>query len=134
MARYSGRGGVVYLGTAGGAGPTVVATLSTWTLDMSTDKQEVTGFGDTNKIYVQGLPDMVGTISGFWDDTDDDLYTASRSTGPVSMYLYPSKLTAAEWFEGTAWIDMSLECPVDGPITMSGDWAAAGAWTKQTNI
>lgn len=130
MARYHGRGGVVYLGTAGGAVPSTVATLSSWTMDMSADKAEVTGFGDTNKQYMQGLPDMVGTISGFWDDTDDNLYDASRSTGPVSMYLYPTSLATAKMWSGTAWVDFSIECPVDGPITMSGDWAAASDWAQ----
>ena len=130
MARYSGKGGVVYLGTAGGAVPSTVATLSAWTIDMSTDKQDVTGFGDTNKIYMTSLPDMVGTLSGFWDDTDDNLYDASRSTGPVSMYLYPTGLATAKVWSGTAWIDMSIECPVSGPITMSANWAAASAWAQ----
>jgi len=130
MARYHGRGGVVYLGTAGGAVPSTVATLSSWTIDMSADKADVTGFQDTNKIYVQGLPDMVGTVSGFWDDTDDNLYDASRATGPVSMYLYPTSQAAAKMWSGTAWIDMSIECPVDGPITMSGNWAAASSWAQ----
>lgn len=129
-ARYHGKGGVVYLGTAGGAVPSTVATLSSWTIDMSTDKAEVTGFGDTNKIYVQSLPDMVGTISGFFDDTDDNLYDASRSTGPVSMYLYPTQNAVAKKFSGTAWTDFSIECPLSGPITVSGDWAAASSWAQ----
>jgi len=130
MARYHGRGGVVYLGTAGGAVPSTVATLSSWTIDMSADKAEVTGFQDTNKIYMQGLPDMVGALSGFWDDTDDNLYDASRSTGPISMYLYPTGLATAKVWSGTAWIDFSIECPVDGPVTISGNWAAASSWAQ----
>ena len=130
MARYHGRGGVVYLGTAGGAVPSTVATLSSWTIDMSQDKADVTGFHDTNKVYVASLPDMVGTVSGFWDDTDDNLNDASRSAGPISMYLYPTGLATAKVWSGTAWIDMSIECPVDGPVTMSGDWAAASSWAQ----
>jgi len=73
---------------------------------------------------------MVGTLSGFWDDTDDNLYDASRSTGPVNMYLYPTANATGKKWSGTAWIDFSIECPVDGPITMSGDWAAASAWVQ----
>lgn len=129
MARYSGRGGLVYLGT-GSAKATTFATLNSWTIDMSTDKAEVTGFGDTNKQYMQGLPDMVGSLSGFFDDTDDILYDASRTTGPVSMYLYPTSNALAKFWEGTAWVDFSIECPMDGPITVSGDWAGAGTWTQ----
>ena len=129
-ARYSGRGGAIYLPSSGGGVPSTVATLSAWTLDMSTDKAEVTGFGDTNKQYVQGLPDMVGTLSGFWDDTDDNLYDASRATSPVMLYLYPTKLATGKVFYGNCWVDFSVECPVDGPVTVSGDFAAAANWTQ----
>ena len=130
MTRYSGRGGVVYLGVSAGAAASTVATLSAWTIDQSSDKAEVTGFGDTNKQYMQGLPDCVGTISGFWDDTDDNLYDASRAVGPVNMYLYPTQQAVAKFWSGTAWTDFSIECPVDGPVTISGDWAAAGDWAQ----
>lgn len=130
MARYSGKGGVVYLGTAGGAVASTVATLTSWSIDMPTDKLEVTGFGDANKVYVLGLPDVTGALSGFWDDTDDNLYDASRSSGPVNMYLYPSNLVTAKVFSGTAWVDFSIDCGVDGAITVSGDWVAAAAWTQ----
>ena len=130
MARYHGNGGVVYLGTAGGAVPSTVATLKSWTINMTTDKADVSGFSDTNKRYVQGLPDMTGTLSGWFDDTDDNMYDASRSTAPVSMYLYPTRLAVGKYFSGTAWLDYGIECPVDGPVTISGDWAAAGNWAQ----
>ena len=130
MARYSGKGGLVYLGTAGGSKATTFATLSTWSIDMSTDKAEVTGFADTNKQYMQGLPDMVGAISGFWDNANDTLYDTSRAVGPVNMYLYPTSNALGKYWGGTAWVDFSIECPVDGPVTISGDWAGAGNWQQ----
>jgi len=49
MSVYAGRKGVVYLSTTGSGVATNVIKLNAWTLDQSTDKIEVTAFGDANK-------------------------------------------------------------------------------------
>lgn len=128
MARYHGKKGVVYMSTSGSGTAVLVASLNSWSLNSPTDKVEVTAFADTNKVYVQGLPDISGSISGFFDDTSDALYDASRSTDGVKMYLYPSSDAATKYWYGTAWVDFSIECPADGPVSISADFVAAGAW------
>ena len=55
---------------AGGITAVAVASMNAWTLNMARDKADVTAFGDPNKVYVQGKPDIKGTIGG-WFDTDD---------------------------------------------------------------
>ena len=131
MAKYHGKSGVVYLSiTAAGAATTVVG-LTSWSLSMPTDKAEVTEFGDTNKTYVQGLPDVSGSLSGWWNDTDDNLYDASRSTDGCKMYLYPSSNAATKYWYGPAWADFSIDCPATGPVAVSGDFGAAGAWGQK---
>ncbi len=55
MATYPGRNGVVYLSTSASGTASSVLHLSKWSLNRATDKIEVTSFGDTNKVYVQGL-------------------------------------------------------------------------------
>lgn len=105
--------------------------LSAWSLNMSTDKAETTAFGDTNKTWVQGLPNREGSISGFWDDTEADLWTGADSTDGIKLYLYPSSDAATKYFYGPAWLDMSIEVAVNGAITVSGDFVANGAWGRQ---
>lgn len=132
MTRYAGKGGVVYIApTAGGAAVSVIG-LSKWSLDQTTDKIDVTAFGDPNKEYVQGLPDVKGQVSGFWDDTSSDtLFQAAGATGAVNMYLYPTKLNAAKYWYGTAFLDASVDADVKDAVKISGSFVAGGAWGRQ---
>lgn len=128
MARYAGRKGVVYLSTSGSGTAASIIGLDKWSLNMPTDKIEVTAFGDGNKTYVQGLPDVDGQISGWWDDTDDNLYDASRSTSAVKMYLYPSSDVTTKYWYGTAWVDFSIQTDVKGAPAVSGSFKGASTW------
>lgn len=128
MAVYSGKGGLCYASSSAAGAAAAVLKLTQWNLDQSTSKDDATTFTDTNKVYVEGIPDMVGSLAGFWDDTDDSLYDASRSADGVRMYLYPSKLTLAKYFYGPAIIDFNITTPVAGPIAVGGDFAANGVW------
>ena len=129
-AKYHGKTGTLYVSTSGSAAAAAV-TLREWSLDMATDRVEVTSFGDSNKTYVQGLPDISGNLSGYWDNTDDTLYDASRSSDAVKMYLYPSTLVPTKYFYGTAFLDFSLTAAVDQAVQVSGSFAAAGAWGQK---
>jgi hypothetical protein len=78
MARIHGRNGRLYaaLTSAGTAEP--IAYLNAWSIDFSTDNAEVTAYGDTNKIYVAGLPDSAGDFGGWYDDATGQMYAASN--------------------------------------------------------
>lgn len=128
MAAYAGRKGVVYMSTTGSGTAVSVVNLKTWSLNMPTDKIEVTAFGDANKKYVQGLPDATGDISGWWDDTSDALYDASRSTDGVKLYLYPSSDAATKYWYGPAWVDFSITVDVTGAIETTAAFVANGSW------
>ena len=128
MAVYPGRKGVIYLSTTGSGAATNVIKLNAWTLNKTTDKIEVTAFGDTNKTYVQGLPDIQGTFSGFWDDTETKPFTAAASTDGCKLYLYPSADKAGSYHYGPAWLDVSMDTSVSGAVTISGNFAANGSW------
>jgi hypothetical protein len=128
LARYSGKKGVVYISTSGTGNATTIVGLNNWTYNRTADNQEVSQFGDTNKAYVQGLADATGDLSGFWDDTDDNLYDASISSDGCKMYLYPSSDATTKYFYGPAYVDFSVACPQTGPVTVSGSWVASGAW------
>ena len=131
MARYHGNKGVVY-GSVTGTGTAVnMVSLSAWTLDMATDKVEVTAFGDLNKTYVQGLRDIKGTLSGFWDSADDSLFDASESADGMKLYLYPASTAATIYFYGPAFIDASINVSVSGAVTVSGNFVANGSWSRK---
>lgn len=128
MARAHGKDGRVFV-SPNGTGVAAAVTLSHWTLSRQTDKVDVTSFGDTNKVKVIGLPDYSGTLSGFWDNSTDPLYTAGTSTDGVKLYLYPQFTTTPGAYDyGPAWVDTSIDVDVNGAITMSGTFVAAGAW------
>ena len=130
MARYHGKKGVVYISTTG-TGNASSVTLTEWSLNMNTDKVETTSFQDANKTYVQGLKDVQGTISGFWDDSDAKLFTAADSSDGIKMYLYPSSDAPTKYFYGPAWLDASISTSVSGAVSMSGNFSANGSWGKQ---
>src|SRR5678815_519894 len=109
MSVYAGRKGVVYLSTTGSGAATNVIKLSHWTLNQTTDKIDVTSFGDANKTYVQGLKDVQGSIAGFFDDTETKPFTAADSSDGCKMYLYPSSDAPTKYWYGPAWLDVSID-------------------------
>jgi hypothetical protein len=124
--RYHGKTGSVSIGT-----PAVpVLSLNKWSLDAATDKVDVTAFGDVNKQYVQGLPDLKGNIAGFFDDQEDAFFVAADSPTPVDLELMPVAGIATIKWAGKAWLDASIDVPANGAITVSGDFVAAGPWTR----
>ena len=128
MARYHGRKGVIYISTTGSGAAVAAVALRSWSLNMPTDKVEVTAFGDSNKTYVQGLPDASGDLAGWWDDTSDALYDASRSADGVKLYLYPSSDAPTKYWYGPAWVDFSITTAHDAAVAVSAAFVANGAW------
>jgi hypothetical protein len=126
MARRAGRNGAVYMSTTG-SGNAINLTLATWDVNFSTQKIDVTSFRDANMVKVQGLPDAQGNFSGFWETSETTLYTASRSTDGVKIYLYPDIVNnATAYVYGPAWVDFNMSVDVNGAVTISGSWVANG--------
>lgn len=130
MAVYAGRKGVVYLATTGSGSASDVLKITQWTLDQSTDKIDVTSFGDANKTYVQGLKDVKGTFKGFFDDTETKPFVAADSTDGCVLFLYPSADAPSKYWTGPAWLDVSIDTSVSGAVAISGSFAANGAWSR----
>ena len=129
MARKHGRNGRLYAAITSGGTPEPVAFLNQWSIDFTVDNVDVTALGDTNKTYVAGLPDASGSFSGYFDSATPQLYTAATDGVARGFYLYPDTSEATFW-SGTALFDFSVSGQVDGAVTISGDWNAAGAITK----
>ena len=129
MARYHGRAGLIYMSASGSAAATTFANMNAWTLNAQTDKVEVTAFGDANKTWTQGLADVQGSFSGFYDDAASAaLFTAAASTDGVKLYLYPNSTAITKYAYGPAWVDASIATGVSGAVTVSATFAANGAW------
>lgn len=128
MAVYHGKAGVVYLSTTGTGTAQNTLNMSAWTLDLDTDLVETTSFGDSNKTYVQGLRNVQGTISGFWNDAEAKLFSASTSTDGCKLYLYPSSNATTKYAYGPAWLSVSVDTGVGDAVTISGNFSANGAW------
>lgn len=125
MARRAGRSGRVYIAIASGGSAEPLPFVATWSLEGDTDRHEVTAMGDTNKVYVAGLPDASGQFSGFFDDETQQTWTAAQDGEPRKFYLYPNTGVTTKYWHGTVYPDMSVESDVNGTINWSSSWSAA---------
>ena len=95
MARLHGRNGRVYLALASGGTAEPLAFQAKWSMNFSTDKAEVTALGDTNKVYVAGLPDAspglvnVGSIGNRPSDSGLDSRRKNRPQAAISISRGP---------------------------------------------
>jgi hypothetical protein len=129
--RIHGKNGQVQMDPAGGAALVVLADMNAWTLDASTDRVDVTAFGDTNKRRVSGLPDFSGTLGAWWNAvaTSSPAYFEAVLAGtPVSLRLVPNSLDPTVYFEGLANVDGSINVASGGGVSSSGKWDAADNW------
>lgn len=134
--REHGRNGVVYMGITQSAGVSSVATpvafLTDWTVNKTTDKVEVTAFGDSNKVYVAGLPDSTGDFSGWYDFFTPQTYIAAGDGIPRNFYLYPNALNPTDYFYGTVLPDFSAAGGVSAAVSLKSTWNAAGPVNRAT--
>lgn len=133
MARRHGRNGRVYLGLTTAAAASSLPFQASWSINMNVDKQDVTAFGDGNKVYVAGLPDASGDFSGFMDDVTSQTYIAAIDGLARNFYLYPDVTNAPNvyWF-GTVLPDFSADGAIGGPINFKSTWNAASIIQRYT--
>lgn len=131
MARIHGRRGRVYMGLASEAATAEpVAFLNSWTLNFTTEKADVTAFGDDNKVYVAGLRDAAGDFAGFYDDATVQTYSAAVDGLPRKFYLYPSNSDTSKYFFGTILPDLNVNGSVGDSVQISASWNASGPVQK----
>jgi hypothetical protein len=128
MSRRHGRNGRVYMAITSGGTAEPLQFQAKWSLNAVTDKDEVTALGDSNKVYVAGLPDASGDFSGFWDDATAQTYTAATDGVARKFYLYPDTTNDATkyWF-GTIFVDFKADGDVGSAIKVSASWVAASS-------
>ena len=133
MARYHGKEGQIYMSTTGSGTAVPVVSLTQWSLSQARDRVDVTAFGDTNKQQVQGLPDISGSITGWWNDTEATPFTAEASADGTKLYLYPDAANAeTKYWYGPAFVDIqAVETDVNGAVSLSLSFVANGAWDRK---
>lgn len=131
MARYHGKNSQFYLQGSGAVAIPSVG-LAEFSVDMSTERTDATGFDNTNIVEVQGLPNFKGTFSGYWDDTFDTPFEAAEASSARYFYAYPSTLTPSNYWYGTCWVDASMQTSVKDTVKISGSFSAASNVTRKT--
>jgi hypothetical protein len=127
MAIKSGRYGTIKYDPAG-VTPVALVSLKGWKLSLKTDYEDVTCFGDTNKVYVPGMRDVSGSVDGFWNSTNVILFDATEAATPGKLELAPNSTEATFIFSGLAYLDADIDCTVSGAPKVSGSFKAAGPW------
>jgi len=134
MNRQHGSHGQIKMDPTGGATTALIASMNAWTLNMARDRADVTAFGDTNKIYVQGLPDYKGTIGGWFDTDELSVFEAAMGNVAVALELIPTSLMPTIFWQGLAWLDAAIDVKSTGAVAVTGNWTAAGNWTFASTL
>jgi hypothetical protein len=127
---------MVYLALAAQGTAQPLAYISDWTVNFTVAKVDVTALGDTNLVWVSGLPDASGDFTGFMDTATSQTYSASVDGQPRNFYLYPTLLavnggpgnaaiSVGQYFFGTILPDFSTSGGVAAAVTMKSTWNAA---------
>lgn len=111
------------------ASPGEIISLNAWTLSLRTDFEDVSCFGDTNKVYVPGLRDVSGTVGGFLNLDELTLIHASAQDTPGLLELVPNTddESPSGLFSGPAYLDVDISCSLSAP-KITGSFKAGGAW------
>lgn len=116
--------------TSGGTAEPI-AFVKSYSFNAATDKADVTAFGDTNKVYVAGLPDASGQFAFWYDDATVQTYTAAVDGLARRFYLYTDIVnTPGQYFWGTILPDFAIQGAIDGGVEGTCSWNAASTIAK----
>ena len=130
MGKIAGRNAVIYMAPTTAAAASLITYQNSWSLEFTTDKIEVTSFGDSTKTYVAGIADATGQFAGFYDDASAQTYTAAIDGLSRRFYLYPNSALTTQYFFGTIFADMTINADVAGAVQVSATWNAATPMAK----
>ena len=128
MAIKTGRYGKVSWDPLGGSALVQIISINTWKGSFKNDYEDVSCFGDTNKVYIPGLMNIEGTFSGFWNSAELALFKAAMQPTPGTLQLMPNTTEPSFYWQGLAYMGADIDCSLDAP-KVSGDFKAAGPWT-----
>lgn len=131
MARRAGRNAGIYVALTTSGAATPLTFQNKWSLNMETEKIDVTAFQDQTRAYVAGIADAQGDFSGWYDDATAQTLTAALDGLSRRFYLYPDTVNApGQYFFGTIFVDFSAEAEAQGAVQVSAKWVAATGISK----
>lgn len=131
MNRMTGSHGQIKIDPTGvGTTLVTVASMNAWALNMARAKTDVTAFGDSNLVYVQGLPDIKGTLGGWFDTDEWTIFDVAMGDIAAFLNLVPSTLSPTYFWKGPAWLDAAIDVKHNGGISVTGNYVASGPWTR----
>jgi hypothetical protein len=128
MSIKSGRYGKVSFDPLGGSALVQIVSINTWKGSFKTDFEDVSCFGDTNKVYIPGLMDISGSFGGFFNSAELTLFKAAMSPVPGTLQLMPNTTESAFFWQGLAYMSADIDCSMNAP-KVTGDFKAAGPWS-----
>ena len=133
MSIKTGRYGKVSWDPAGGSSPVQIVSINAWKGSFKTQYEDVSCFGDSNRVWIPGLMDIAGTFEGFWNSAELALFKAAMSPTPGTLQLMPNTTEPGFFWQGPAYMDADIDCSLDAP-KVTGEYKAAGAWTVPGQI
>ena len=134
MAKYHGRGGVMYLAATNAGAAQSVANLTQWTINIEMATADVTSLGDTFSSFVAGIKSATASFSGFFADDADvpfDAFDQAQASGTVACYLYPAAGAPTKYWYGQAWpTSVSVDDSVGGAVSISGNLTFNGGVSR----
>lgn len=124
----TGRYGQVNYDPAGGNALAQIISINAWKASFKTDFEDVSCFGDTNKVYIPGLMDISGSFEGFWNSAELTLFKAAMQPTPGMLQLMPNSTEPAFFWKGLGYMDAEIDCSMTAP-KITGEFKAAGPWT-----
>ena len=128
MSIKTGRYGKVSWDPLGGSALVQIISINTWKGSFKNDYEDVSCFGDTNKVYIPGLMNIEGTFSGFWNSAELALFKAAMQPTPGTLQLMPNTTEPSFYWQGPAYMGADIDCSLDAP-KVTADFKAGGAWT-----
>ncbi len=128
MALYSGKTGYIKLGGSASGGK-LIAHMSSFSLDLSTNIIEAVSFGNTYKEKIPGIMDWSASADGNCDFANEsgqaDLVNAYEKGNLVTIGL---GITEEIFFEGTAYIEsLTIDNSSEDSPTVSISFAGSNA-------
>lgn len=138
MARLHGRNGSI--GIAASVTPegspadvdfTVVGSLRSWDLSFSRSPIESTTLRSASRTFLPGMEDVSGSFDGVFDtDVIQTILAASEDQDAVWIRITPSTTLPELFFQGSAWISVSLSAAVSAEVRVAGTFLGNSVWQK----
>lgn len=135
MATYEGSAGTVKI-KSGSDTLTAVASVRTWSLDVTRDTVEDTSMGTGNRTYKKGLQSYSGSMDIVYDDSESAVVSTALNPDTddaVAIELYSDSAVDATKFAGTVIItSYSITANYDGLTEVSVSFQGTGALTTNS--